>query len=163
MKETPRRDLLPLKPSTRRQNGARYIANVTGRGYCRVAPVIRSLAAPVETPPIPHPAALSRAMDRRLPPRLPRMVGRDDVECLATLLVSRRFVSVVGPGGVGKTTVAISVGHAVLDAFGDAVYLVDLSAVSDPALVPSTVAAALGVISQTRDPLPGLLTFRVPK
>jgi predicted ATPase len=60
---------------------------------------------------------------------------------------------------VGKTTVAISVGHAMLDAFGDAVYFVDLSAVSDPALVPSTAAAVLGVISQTQDPLPNLLAF----
>jgi DNA-binding winged helix-turn-helix (wHTH) protein len=98
------------------QNGARYIANVTGRGYCLVAPVTRSLTEPVETAPVPHPAALPRATDRRLPPQLPRMVGRNDaVETLATLLVSRRFVSVVGPAGVGKTTVAISVGHAVLD------------------------------------------------
>jgi predicted ATPase/DNA-binding winged helix-turn-helix (wHTH) protein len=142
------------------QNGARYIANVTGRGYCFVAPVTHSVAKPLETVPVSHPATLPRATDRRLPPRLQRMVGRDDaVESLATLLVSRRFVSVVGPGGVGKTTVAISVGHAMLDAFGDAVYFVDLSAVSDPALVPGTVAAVLGVISQTQDPLPTLLAF----
>jgi len=142
------------------QDGARYIANVTGRGYCFVAPVTHSVAKPLKTAPVSHPTALPRVADRRLPPQLQRMVGRDDaVESLATLLVSRRFVSVVGPGGVGKTTVAISVGHAMLDAFGDAVYFVDLSAVSDPALVPSTVAAVLGVISQTQDPFPNLLAF----
>jgi predicted ATPase len=47
----------------------------------------------------------------------------------------------------------------MLDTFGDAVYFVDLSAVSDPALVPSTAAAVPGVISQTQDPLPNLLAF----
>jgi predicted ATPase/DNA-binding winged helix-turn-helix (wHTH) protein len=139
-------------------NGARYIANVTGRGYCFVAPVTRSLAEPLEAAPLACPSAPPRAADHRLPARLARMVGRDDtVEVLSMLLASRRFVSVVGPGGMGKTTVAISVGHTLLDAFDDAVYFVDLGAVTDPALVPGAAAAALGVISQTQDALPDLL------
>jgi len=66
----------------------------------------------------------------------------------------------VGPGGVGKTTVAIAVGHATLDTFSDAVYFVDLGAVCDPALVPCTVVAAvLGGVSQTQDPIVSLLAF----
>jgi predicted ATPase len=77
---------------------------------------------------------------------------------LSTLLVTRRFVSVVGTGGMGKTTVAICVGHALLDAFSDAAYFVDLSAVADPALVPSVVAAALGV-AHMQEPLTDLLAF----
>jgi predicted ATPase len=58
------------------------------------------------------------------------MVGRDDtVRSLAEELQVWRFVSIVGPGGVGKTTVAISVAHALVDGFHDAVFFVDLAAV----------------------------------
>ena len=88
------------------------------------------------------------------------MIGRDGaVEALSVLLASRRFVSVVGPGGVGKTTVAVAVAHALLDDFGDAVHFVDLSAIKDATLVPSTVATVLGVLVQAQDPLPSLLAF----
>ena len=45
-----------------------------------------------------------------------------------------RFVSVVGPGGMGKTTVAVSVAHALLDAFDNAVYFIDLGGVTDATL-----------------------------
>ncbi|HSZ52339.1 MAG TPA: transcriptional regulator, partial [Caulobacteraceae bacterium] len=108
----------------------------------------------------PRPTPPLRAADHRLPPQSTRMVGRADaVDTLTTLLASRRFVSVVGPGGVGKTTVAIAVGHATLDTFGDAVYFVDLSTVCDPAMVPCTVAAVLGGVSQTQDPIASLLAF----
>jgi predicted ATPase len=141
-------------------DGMRYIANVAGRGYCFVAPVDRSTALPLASTPPPVVSEPPPAPNHKLPARLARMVGRNDtVEALSILLTARRFVSVVGPGGMGKTTVAVSVAHALLDEFGDAVYFVDLGAVSDEALVPSAVAAALGVFGQTQDPLPGLVAF----
>jgi predicted ATPase len=88
------------------------------------------------------------------------MIGRDSaVEALSKLLASKRFVSVVGPGGLGKTTVAVAVAHAMVDEFRDAVHFVDLGAINDATLVPSTVANALGVLVQAQDPLPSLLTF----
>lgn len=142
------------------QNGVRFIANVTGRGYCFVAKVQRTKAAQDgSAPPVWPPMAPARPQ-HRLPARLARMVGREDtIATLSGLLVSRRFVSVVGPGGMGKTTVAISVAHALLDDFGGAVYFVDLGALTDAALVPSAVAAVLGVMVQAEDPLPSLLAF----
>ena len=70
-----------------------------------------------------------------------------------------RFVSIVGPGGVGKTTVAISVAHALIDGFHDAVFFIDLAALTDPQLVPTAIASALGLMVQTQDPLVGLLAF----
>ena len=75
------------------------------------------------------------------------------------MLTARRFVSVVGPGGMGKTTVAVSVAHALLDEFGHAVYFVDLGAVTDETLIVSTVATALGVPGQSQDSLAGLVSF----
>ena len=88
------------------------------------------------------------------------MIGRDDtIRALSAQLVTYRFVSIVGPGGVGKTTVAISVAHALLDGFNGAVFFVDLAALTDAKLVPTTVASALGFMMQTKDPLGSLPAF----
>jgi predicted ATPase/DNA-binding winged helix-turn-helix (wHTH) protein len=138
------------------RDGARYVSNVAGRGYCFVASITRSAAAP--TASITGITATERV--RKLPPRLTRMVGRDDtVRSLAEQLQAWRFVSIVGPGGVGKTTVAISVAHSLIDGFHDAVFFIDLAALTDPQLVPTAVASALGFAVQTQDPLVGLLAF----
>jgi DNA-binding winged helix-turn-helix (wHTH) protein len=81
------------------RDGARYVSNVSGRGYCFVAPVIRSSAK--QTIPVIEATITERA--QKLPPRLTRMVGRDDtVRSLAEELQVWRFISIVGPGGVGK-------------------------------------------------------------
>src|SRR5580693_9295948 len=138
------------------RDGVRYVSNVAGRGYCFVAPITHSTAA--RTVSVTGIATTERV--QRLPPRLTRMVGRDDtVRSLAEQLQVWRFVSIVGPGGVGKTTVAISVAHALVDGFHDAVFFIDLAALTDPQLVPTAVASALVLMVQTQDPLVGLLTF----
>jgi predicted ATPase/DNA-binding winged helix-turn-helix (wHTH) protein len=138
------------------RDGARYISNISGRGYCFVAPVTRSSAR--EKAPVIGITPAGRV--QKLPPRPKRMVGRDDtVRALAEQLQTWRFVSIVGPGGVGKTTVAISVAHALVDGFHDAVFFIDLAALTDPQLVPTAVASALGFMVQTQDPLASLLAF----
>jgi predicted ATPase/DNA-binding winged helix-turn-helix (wHTH) protein len=138
------------------RDGARYISNIAGRGYCFVAPVTRSSAR--QPAPLTEIGTTERV--KKLPPRPARMVGRDDtVRCLAEQLQVWRFVSVVGPGGIGKTTVAISVAHNLTDRFRDAVFFIDLAALTDPQLVPTAIASALGLMVQTQDPLVGLLTF----
>jgi predicted ATPase/DNA-binding winged helix-turn-helix (wHTH) protein len=138
------------------RDGARYVSNVAGVGYCFVAPVTRPSA--MQTARVTGITPTERV--QRLPPRLTRMVGRDDtVRSLAQQLQMWRFVSIVGPGGVGKTTVAISVAHALVDGFHDAVFFIDLAALTDPQLVPTAVVSALGLMVQTQDPLVGLLTF----
>jgi predicted ATPase/DNA-binding winged helix-turn-helix (wHTH) protein len=144
------------------QDSVRFIATVTGRGYCFVAQVERTQAGQEAPAVAPLPAGAPARTSHRLPTRLAHMVGREDaIEALSGLLASHRFVSVVGPGGMGKTTVAISVAHALLDDFGDAIYFVDLGVVSDAGLVPSAVATVLGVMVQAQDPLPSLLAFLV--
>jgi predicted ATPase/DNA-binding winged helix-turn-helix (wHTH) protein len=138
------------------RDGARYISNVAGRGYCLVAPVTRSSAK--QPVPVTRIAATERV--QKLPPRLTRMVGRDDtVRALAQQLQMWRFISIVGPGGVGKTTVAISVAHTLSDGFHDAVFFIDLAALTDAQFVPTAVASALGLMVQTQDPLISLLAF----
>jgi len=138
------------------RDGARYVTNISGRGYCFVAPVTRSSAR--QTVPVTGITTTERLQN--LPPRLTRMVGRDNtVRALAQQLRVWRFVSIVGPGGVGKTTVAISVAHMLVDGFHDAVFFIDLAALTDPQLVPTAVASALGLMVQSQDPLAGLLAF----
>ena len=138
------------------RDGVRYISNIAGRGYCFVAPVTRSSARQ----PVPVIGIAPTERFQKLPPRLTRMVGRDDtVRSLGQQLQMWRFVSVVGPGGVGKTAVAISVAHALVDGFHDAVFFIDLAALTNPQLVPTAVASALGLMVQTQDPVAGLLAF----
>src|ERR1700678_2806173 len=138
------------------RDGARYVSNVAGRGYCFVAPITRSTAARMVS--VTGIGTTERV--QKLPPRLTRMVGRDDtVRSLAEQLQVWRFVSIVGPGGVGKTTVATSVAHTLSDGFHDAVFFIDLAALTDPQLVQTAVASALGLMVQTQDPVVGLLAF----
>jgi predicted ATPase/DNA-binding winged helix-turn-helix (wHTH) protein len=138
------------------RDGTRYISNIAGRGYCFVAPVTRTSAK--QSVPVTGVTTAERV--QKLPPRLARMVGRDvTVPALAEQLHMRRFVSIVGPGGVGKTTVAISVAHMLADGFHDAVFFIDLAALTDPQLVPTAVASVLGFMVQTQDPLVSLLAF----
>jgi len=138
------------------REGIRYVMNVPGRGYRFVAPVTRPAAA--QSSPVAESAIAQRA--QKLPTKSTRMIGRDDVvRIVAAQLMLWRFVSIVGPGGIGKTTVAISVAHALLDGFGGAVFFIDLAALTDADLVPTAVASALGFMVQTQDPVLSILAF----
>ncbi|WP_156937923.1 winged helix-turn-helix domain-containing protein [Mesorhizobium sp. LNHC221B00] len=141
------------------KDGARYIANVPGRGYSFVAAVQRTDRRRSAA----HAGAAKRT--QRLPPRLERMIGRDGtVADLCSLLSSRRFVSVVGPGGMGKTTVAVAIAHALRDEFADKIYFLDLGSVGEPSLVAGAVASTLGLIGQSaQDPLAGLVALLADK
>jgi predicted ATPase/DNA-binding winged helix-turn-helix (wHTH) protein len=130
------------------EGSSRYVANVPGRGYSLVAPT----APDGDASSCPVPAAPA------LPRRLARMIGRDaTVLALRSELMRRRFVTLVGPGGVGKTTVAIAVAHAALADF-DAVWFVGLEALEDSASVNYALAAALGVLTELSDPLDEVVT-----
>jgi predicted ATPase/DNA-binding winged helix-turn-helix (wHTH) protein len=134
------------------REGARYIVTVPGRGYSFVAPVTRSA-------PQPSPSKKAVVSDRpqKLPPKLNRMIGRDDIiHAVSAQLMMYRLVSIVGAGGIGKTTVAISVAHTLLEGFNGAVFFVDLAVLTDARLVPAAIARALGFIVLTHDPLRSL-------
>lgn len=124
-------------------DGARYIATVAGRGYCFVAPVVRSGGLDPEPQRRERPFVLPRI---DLPARLQRMVGRTaDLRQVKSQLLERRFVTIVGAGGVGKTTLAVALGHELFEEFGGAVLFVDLGAISDGRLIATTAATMLGL------------------
>ncbi|SDN12812.1 winged helix-turn-helix domain-containing protein [Afipia sp. GAS231] len=130
--------------------GRRYIANVPGRGYSFVVPVT-SLSSP--TSGDHHPSSRSR-----LPGRLMRMLGRKDaLAAIQMKLNDQRFVTIVGSGGTGKTTIAVAVAHEMGGIFNGQVHFVDLSALGAASLVAPAVAIALGVSVQTNDIVPALI------
>jgi predicted ATPase/DNA-binding winged helix-turn-helix (wHTH) protein len=137
------------------QGGARYLSTLPGQGYGFVAQLSRTDAPRQETT-----ANAARAPSEKLPARLTRMVGRlDAIEKISALLLADRFVTIAGPGGIGKTTVAIALAHALAQQFDGAVYFFDLGPISDPQLVPGAIASALGIIVRSEDPTPGLIAF----
>jgi predicted ATPase/DNA-binding winged helix-turn-helix (wHTH) protein len=136
--------------------GARYITTLPGRGYCFVAPVSRSSEPSDDA----HPAFTANFPYVNLPSRLNRMVGRaGDVRKIAAQLTATRFVTIIGAGGVGKTTVAVSVAHELIGVFAGAVLFVDLGMLSDPNLAATAVASMLGLSVQSEDGIPGLIAY----
>jgi len=80
----------------------------------------------------------------QLPVELTSFVGRtEELGMLHTELARSRLVTLVGPGGVGKSRTALRAARAVTDRFADGVRLVELSALHDPELVPPTLAGVL--------------------
>jgi predicted ATPase/DNA-binding winged helix-turn-helix (wHTH) protein len=136
-------------------DGVRYIATLTGRGYSFVAPV-----AVTENTVNRRSADVSRLLNTNMPNRPLRVIGRqDDIIRLSQQLLAHRFVTIVGTGGVGKTTVAVELAHDLADTFGDAVLFVDLGTISDPNLVPTAVASMLGLTIPSDDPTPGIIAY----
>jgi predicted ATPase/DNA-binding winged helix-turn-helix (wHTH) protein len=142
------------------KDGARYITILTGRGYCFVAPISRSSDQGQVLQGKALAAAAVSFPHANLPGRLIGMVGRDDdVLKLSARLNAARFVTIVGSGGVGKTTVAVAVGHHLIEAFSGAVLFVDLSMLNDPVLVATAVASMLGLSVQSADVAPSLIAY----
>jgi DNA-binding winged helix-turn-helix (wHTH) protein len=137
------------------QAGNRYIATVPGRGYEFVAAI--SITEMAQTS-APSPAAGSATARHNLPVAFTRMIGRADiVVALAARLQQEPLLTIVGPGGIGKTTVALGVAETIVAAFEDGVWLVDLSRLGDPGLVAAEVAAVLGLEIASEQPLAGLI------
>src|SRR5438105_9554045 len=91
---------------------------------------------PVEPQPAKH----------NLPARLNSFVGREQAMAeLAALLTDVRLLTLTGEGGCGKTRLALELAADMLKRFSDGVWVVELAALDNPALVPTAVAAALGV------------------
>jgi predicted ATPase/DNA-binding winged helix-turn-helix (wHTH) protein len=132
------------------QFGTKYIENVQGRGYCFVVPIKRQADD--------HDQGNTSSGVSNLPPPLGRMIGRDDaVRDIRTMPKLQRLTTILGAGGIGKTTVALAVGHAALADFAGQVFFVDLSAVKDREQVIGAIATAIGLDPQFVDPEEALL------
>jgi predicted ATPase/DNA-binding winged helix-turn-helix (wHTH) protein len=131
--------------------GKRYIANIPGRGYRFIVPVTRERRRPAVAPPD---TAVGRG---NLPALLTRIVGRDDsIATLAAQLAQRRLLTIIGPGGIGKTTVAVAVAEKVSASYEDGVWFVGLAPLPDPDLVTGALSTVLGISLPGADPLLGL-------
>jgi predicted ATPase/DNA-binding winged helix-turn-helix (wHTH) protein len=132
----------------------RYIANVVGRGYSFVASVTRDTLRPTQV----GSTSMPRKFD--LPVQQTRMVGRTaDVNVLTELLLSRRLVTIVGTGGVGKSTLALEVGCQRVPKYTDGACFVELGAISDSARVPHSLATTLGLTISVEHPVRDLVEF----
>jgi predicted ATPase/DNA-binding winged helix-turn-helix (wHTH) protein len=135
------------------QGDNRYVVNVVGRGYNFVAPISKEEPSRVSLSPTIAPVA-----PHNLPFATTRMIGREEaVTALFARLSRERLVTIVGPGGIGKTTVALAVAERMIGAYEHGVWMVDLARLRDPGLVPSAVATVLSLEIRAEDPLPGLV------
>src|SRR5712671_3252820 len=128
------------------QLGNRYIANVKARGYLFVGTVI----------PLTGGTESRNAKFRhqgRLPVRPLMMIGRETVIGeVSDKLRDERFVTLLGPGGIGKTTIALAVGRAAAEELGGNVYFADLESLTDSRHVAAAVATSLGLALKSKDP-----------
>lgn len=151
------------------REGQRYIVNVPLQGYCFVAVVTRVRvsdavgAQPRRDAAVP---ALVSAVDSDapmgvpLPAQVARLIGREDVVAdLLRELPLRRCIAVVGPAGMGKTTVALAAARQIAPEFDHHAVFINLAPLNDTRLVIDTVISALGVGALASDPLRGLLAY----
>lgn len=132
-----------------------YITNVSGRGYCFTACVeqqgrteTRGSSA-VSLDAAPEPSVRGRAI-----------VGRvDNMEVVSRELSRGRLVTIAGPGGIGKTTLAIATAEALRSKFDNAVVFVDLAPIDDASLVGGAVASRLGIVQRANEPMAAIVDF----
>ncbi len=87
------------------------------------------------------------AENSNLPTTTTRVVGRAEIiELIKSDVVRERLVSIVGAGGIGKTTVALAVAELAIEAFDEGVWLVDFAPLKELSLVPNAIAAATGLV-----------------
>ncbi|HZD22650.1 MAG TPA: adenylate/guanylate cyclase domain-containing protein [Acidimicrobiia bacterium] len=105
---------------------------------------------PSNFPPL---ASLGRRPNN-LPLQLTTFVGREkEIADICYLLQTTRLLTVTGPGGAGKTRLALQAAAEMLTDFDDGAFFVDLSSVTDPELVPSAINIALGSVETGGRPL----------
>jgi class 3 adenylate cyclase len=94
------------------------------------------------------------ALPNNLPQQVTSFVGREQqLEEVKQRLRTQRLLTLAGAGGSGKTRLSLQVGADLVGEFGDGVWLAELAPISDPALVPQIIAAAVGVREEPDRPL----------
>ncbi|MCF4997434.1 AAA family ATPase [Pseudomonas syringae] len=132
------------------QAGQRYIVTVAQRGYSFVAPLaLESIdRSPTDNPPGRH----------NLPLRRARLIGRQPlVDRLMAQLPRQRCITLVGPGGIGKTSVALRVAEQLIGRYRDGIRFLDLAPINDPAMICSHLASVLGLALDEGEPMACLI------
>ncbi len=133
------------------QNGQRFIVTVAQRGYSFVAPLLQAGESP---------APARGEAQHNLPLRRTRLIGRQMlVNQLLGQLTSQRLLTLAGPGGIGKTTVALRVAEQLLGHYRDGVRLLDLSPLNSPSTIVSNLAGVLGLTLPDQAPLDALCAW----
>jgi predicted ATPase/DNA-binding winged helix-turn-helix (wHTH) protein len=119
-----------------------FIHTVTGRGYRFVAPVSEL------KPTAPKPATHPEPRASNLPVSRTGFIGREKETAAARDLLLRpevRLLTVTGPGGIGKTRLAVEVASSLGEKFPGGIHFVPLSPLSDPALIAAVIVQAVGI------------------
>jgi len=136
------------------RDGNRFITSIPGRGYSFVALLTHVERHAASSPPEEAVKASN------LPVPLARVIGRDDVIAnLTGQLAQHRLLTIVGPGGIGKTTVAIAVAENAAPSYGDGVWFVGLASLPEANLITSALGAVLGIALPSARPLSGLVAW----
>ncbi|MBL1078462.1 LuxR family transcriptional regulator [Nocardia sp. 2] len=107
---------------------------------------------------------MARRVTGNLPAEVTSFVGRrDELATAKRLLPTTRVLTLLGPGGMGKTRLSRQIGQVVARAFPDGVWLVELADVLDPNLVTLSVAETLNLRDESTAPLPRLTEFLADK
>lgn len=150
----PLRSLRPEAPEALERVLVRCLAKDREDRFAAAAELIRALAAVRDgtAPPAAPPA------DATLPAPLTRFVGRErEVERVLEELAATRLLTLTGPGGTGKTRLAVEAATAAAEVFPDGVRFVSLAPLRDPAALAAALCAGLGVAeTPTRAPLEAL-------
>jgi DNA-binding winged helix-turn-helix (wHTH) protein len=124
------------------------IRTISGRGY-QFTGEISTVAASPHTQAVAGTAVPVSAAPRpltNLPEPVSELIGRDvELEEILGLAAAHRLVTLTGAGGIGKTRLGLEVARRLLPRFVDGVWVIELAPLSDPDLVPATVATALGL------------------
>jgi predicted ATPase/DNA-binding winged helix-turn-helix (wHTH) protein len=143
---------LQVQVSTlRRLLGPAVIATIPGRGYRFTAPYdsvpnVTLVSARQASPVDSRSLQATERVAGNVPLRLPTLVGRDaELRELIELVESHSLTTVVGAGGIGKTTLAIAAAATLRSRWSDGVWVVELAPIGSPALVPQAVAQALRI------------------
>jgi predicted ATPase/DNA-binding winged helix-turn-helix (wHTH) protein len=124
------------------------IRTVAGRGY-QFTGEIRMVSANLEaqaTAGMARPTPAPSRPSTNLQEPVSQLIGRDaELREILDLCASHRLLTLAGAGGIGKTRLALEVARRLLPRFADGVWAIELAPLTDPELVPVTVATALGL------------------
>jgi predicted ATPase/DNA-binding winged helix-turn-helix (wHTH) protein len=149
----------------RKQLGASAIATVPGRGYRFCLPVRVNLRADEDlTPQLAHawptdasPPPARVGLKPGLIPAVGALVGREGDLLAIGALGRSPLITLVGPAGIGKTTLCLALASKLADQSADGAVWVDLTSVADPSLVSSTVLQSVGISPGSPDPIDTLV------